>query len=297
MWCTLSAIDAILGVTMRVRSFLLLVVLFACGAWGLLFAQKPWAQYPGQTPWPVAPDYKEPHEWIWARLRYSGGGGFFGGGGGFRGGGRRGGGGGWGSWATDYPKGDRILVSGIKRLTLLDTRSVEQTVDLDGSDDPFNWPFLYAVEVGRWELNGEEAKQLREFIDRGGFFMVDDFHCDNQWQSFMDSFQLVYAEDEVVDIPEEDPINRTVFDLNPRKQIPGAQFVRSRRMDECGGGPEAQPHWRGVYDKRHRLVAVMVHNSDLGDAIEYADDPNYPNEFAQQAFQLLSNYLVYDLTH
>jgi hypothetical protein len=276
---------------MRVRSFVLLVFLFACGALGLLFAQKPWAQYPGQTPWPVAPDYKEPHEWIWARLRYNGGGG------GFFGGGRRGGGQRGGSWSTDYPKGDRILVAGLKRLTLLDTRSVEQTIDLDGSDDVFNWPFLYAVEVGRWNLNDEEAKQLREFIDRGGFFMVDDFHCDEQWASFMDSFQLVYGPEDVIDIPEDDPINRSVFDLNPRKQIPGAQFTRSGRMDECGGGSQAAPHWRGVYDKKHRLVAVMVHNSDLGDAIEYADDPYYPQEFAQAAFQVLSNYVVYDLTH
>lgn len=279
---------------MRLRSFLLLVALFACGAIGLLFAQKPWAQYPGQTPWPVAPDYKEPHEWVWARLRYNGGGGF--GGGGFRGGGRRGGGRGGGAWSTDYPKGDRILVAGLKRLTLLDTRSVEQTIDLDGSDDIYNWPFLYAVEVGAWSLDDEEAKQLREFIDRGGFFMVDDFHCDGEWQSFMDSFQLVYGEEEVVDIPEDDPINRSVFDLNPRKQIPG-RFGSSGRMDECGGTSEGQPHWRGVYDKKQRLVAVMVHNSDLGDAIEYADDPGYPQEFSQEAFQLLSNYVIYDLTH
>ena len=80
-------------------------------------------------------------------------------------------------------------MAGLKRLTLLDTRSVEQTIDLDGSDDVYNWPFLYAVEVGAWNLDDAEAKQLREFIDRGGFFMVDDFHCNQQWLSFMDSFQ------------------------------------------------------------------------------------------------------------
>lgn len=278
---------------MKVRSLLLLGFLLACGA---LFAQKEWKQYPGQTPWPVAQDYRVPHEWVWARLRYSGGGGFFGGGGGFRGG-RRGGGGGWERWATDYPKGDRVLVAGLKRLTLLDTRSVEQAVDLDGSDDVYNWPFLYAVEVGAWSLDEEEAKQLREFTDRGGFLMVDDFHCEGEWQGFMESFQVAFGDVDVVDIPDGDPINRTVFDLNPRKQIPGMQFTRGGRMDECGGSSEGRAHWRGVYDKKQRLVAVMVHNSDLGDAIEYADDPYYPQEFAQAAFQVLSNYVMYDLTH
>jgi hypothetical protein len=273
---------------MRVKMLLAAVLLLVGGM--TLYAQKEWKQYPGQTPWVVPPDYLQPHEWVWARLRYSGGFGGFGGGGG-----RRGGGG--GAWSTDYPKGDRILVSGIKRLTLLDTRSVEQTVDLDGSDDVFNWPFLYAVEVGNWNLAEEEAKQLKDFMDRGGFFMADDFHCDGQWQNFMSSFELMYEPAEVVDIPDDDPINRTVFDLNPRTQIPGYQFTRRGSMDECGGGSEGIAHWRGVYDKKQRLVSVMAHNSDLGDAIEYADVPSYPNEFAQAAFQVLSNYVVYDLTH
>ena len=153
------------------------------------------------------------------------------------------------------------------------------------------------MEVGQWTLNDAEAKQLRDYIDRGGFFMVDDFHCDSQWASFMSSFELVYGSEEVVDIPDDDAINGTVFNINPRKQVPGAQYVRSGRMDECGGGSDGIPHWRGVYDKRNRLVAVMVHNSDLGDAYEYADDPGYPQEFSQTAFQLMSNYVVYDLTH
>ncbi|MFM2125886.1 MAG: hypothetical protein RL328_2337 [Acidobacteriota bacterium] len=279
---------------MRPR-FALLLLVMGCAAIGLLHAQKPWAEYPGQTPARVPPDYKEPHEWVWGRLRYTGFGGF--GGGGFGGGRRRGGFGGWGSWATDYPKGDRTLVSGLRRLTLLDTRSVEQTVDLDGSDDAFNWPFLYAVEVGRWQLTDTEVKQLRDFLDRGGFLMVDDFHCADEWESFMESFQLVTGDRDIVDIPDSDPIAHTVFELDLRTQIPGAQFNRGGRMNECGGRADPAPHWRAVYDKKQRIEVAIVHNSDLGDAIEYADTPSYPEEFAQAAFRILSNYVVYDLTH
>jgi hypothetical protein len=279
---------------MRVR-YLALLLLAGCASLGLLHAQKPFREYPGQTPTPLPPDWKEPHEWVWGRLRYDDG---FGGGGFFGGGGRRGGfGGRWGAWATDYSKGDRILLSGIKRLTLLDTRSVEQVIDLDGSDDVYNWPFLYAVEVGRWVLQPEQAAQLRDFLDRGGFLMVDDFHCADEWDAFMDSFQLVFPDKEVVDIPDGDPITRTVFELDLRQQIPGAQFTRSGRLDECSGRRDPAPHWRAVYDDKNRIVAAIVHNSDLGDAIEYADAPYYPQEFAQAAFQVLSNYVIYDLTH
>lgn len=44
------------------------------------------------------------------------------------------------------------------------------------SDEIFEWPWLYAVEVGYWELSEPQAKRLREYLDRGGFLMVDDFH-------------------------------------------------------------------------------------------------------------------------
>ena len=201
----------------------------------------------------------------------------------------------WERWATDYPKGDRIVIEALKRLTRLDIRSVEQAVTLDGSDDVYNWPFLYAVEVGGWYLDDEQAAQLREYIDRGGFFMVDDFHGEVQWQGFMDSFQLVFPENRIVDVPEDNATNNVMFDLGHRTQVPGAQFIRSGRMGE---GYDGSPgHWRGVYNDQDELIVAIVHNSDLGDAIEYADDPYYPEQFSQQAFRILANYIVYDLTH
>lgn len=275
---------------MRLRAAFILILLFGAGAIGVLFAQKEFREYPGQTPWPLPADYKETREWTWARLRYTNNtvfGGFFGGG--RRGGGRS------GSWSTDYPKGDRFLVEGLRRLTLVDARSVEQTVDLDETDDVFNWPFLYAVEVGRWHLDEEEAAKLRDFVDRGGFFMVDDFHGESEWSAFMESLEVAFPDAQVVDIPDEDPINRTVFELNPRIQVPGRQYVNSRDTSERADGSPG--HWRGIYDEKDRLIVVIVHNSDLGDAIEWADLPAFPEMFSQAAFRVLSNYVVYDLTH
>jgi hypothetical protein len=48
----------------------------------------------------------------------------------------------------DYPRSDRHLMAGIRRLTRIETRSVEQVVSLDSSGEVYNWPTLYAVEVG-----------------------------------------------------------------------------------------------------------------------------------------------------
>jgi hypothetical protein len=274
---------------MRVR-FALALILFGCAALGLLHAQKmnpifsdekAWANYQGQDNTGTPDDYDEVHEWVWARYRYTTPERF----------------GRWGAWATDYDKGDRALAKGLKRLTLLDTRSVEQVVDMDGSKDAYNWPFLYAVEVGRWTLEDDEAKQLRDYLNRGGFLLVDDFHCDNQWDNFKYSFDLVYPDREIVDIPDTDPIANTIFELDFRKQIPNRSGGRGGRLDECSGSSEGRPHYRAVYDEKKRIQAAIIHNSDLGDAIEYSDDPRYPEEYAQEAFHILTNYIVYDLTH
>ena len=131
---------------MQVRRFLA-VALASLGAWGVLLAQRPFREYPsreyGET-FPLPPDYNQKTEWTRARLRYPATGtlhGWYD----FRGepvdGGPL-------NWTIDYPRSDRHLLQGIRRLTLIDTRSVEQIVDLDGSDDVYNWPMMYAVEVG-----------------------------------------------------------------------------------------------------------------------------------------------------
>src|ERR1700761_2199704 len=149
---------------MRVAAALMAMIV-ALGAWGVLRAQRPFKEYQATeyNDFPLPPDYQNKTEWTRARLRYPSIYGAYGGfGGGF--GRRRGGGGGDLNWTIDYPRSDRHLLEGMRRLTRIDTRSVEQVVDLDGQDDVFNWPSMYAVEVGHWQIPDEQAKQLREFL-------------------------------------------------------------------------------------------------------------------------------------
>src|SRR6185312_14399156 len=48
----------------------------------------------------------------------------------------------------------------------------------DDGDEVYNWPWLYAVQVGEWGITDAQAKKLRDYLLRGGFFMADDFHGD-----------------------------------------------------------------------------------------------------------------------
>ena len=150
---------------MRYRSALLLVVA-ALGVFGALRAQRPFQQYQATEygNFPLPPDWDKKTEWTRARLRFPS---VYGQRFGFD-----------FNWTIDYPRSDRHLLAGVRRLTRIDTRSVEQVVDLDGTDDVYNWPMMYAVEVGHWALADQQTAQLREYLLRGGFLMVDDFHGD-----------------------------------------------------------------------------------------------------------------------
>jgi len=46
---------------MRLRAAALLLLLLGVGAFAVLYAQKEFAEYPGQNNAPLPPDWREPH--------------------------------------------------------------------------------------------------------------------------------------------------------------------------------------------------------------------------------------------
>jgi hypothetical protein len=254
-----------------------------------VLAQKPFREYPGveYSDFAIPADANVPHEWTRARLKYT----QYGGGGGFRrfGGGNR--------WTMDYPRSDRHLLPGIARLSRIDARSIEQVVELDNTDDVYNWPSMYGVEVGYWSLNDEEALQLREYLNRGGFLMVDDFHGNTEWQIFEEGIRKVFPDRDIIELPGANPIFHTLYDLDHRIQVPGAGAWQSGVTYEQGNNGGKDPHWRGILDDQGRVVVAICHNMDLGDAWEHADDPWYPAEMTGLAYRIAINYFVYDFTH
>ena len=268
---------------MRFRSFLWLAGLALAGL-GALHAQRAFQAYPGveYEEFPLPSDYQKTTEWTRARLRYPSFINVHGVSDGYR------------RWTVDYPRSDRHLLEGIRRLTRIEARSVEQVVDLDGEDDVYNWPCMYAVEVGYWNLTDQQATQLREYLLRGGFLMVDDFHGTVEWANFIASMNRVFPDRKIVDIDNKDPIFHVIYDLDDRYQVPGLQYVYTGSRFEYDG---FDGKWRAIYDDSGRIMVAICHNMDLGDAWEHSDNPRYPEKFAALAYRIATNYFMYDLTH
>ena len=168
------------GVVMSVRAITVSLFLFL-SLWSGLFAYQRGRCRGGTTKIATAitpPDANEKTEYAFARLQYPS----------------------YGRDCRSYlescagtgqstiPKADRQFVQGVRRLTRIHTRSVEQVVNLD-SDEIYNWPWIYAVETGHWESDRWQADKLRDYLLRGGFLMTDDFHGTFEWEIFMQSMR------------------------------------------------------------------------------------------------------------
>ena len=272
----------------------------ACGGafLGALYAvQLPFRVYPSMEPYDnvsMPPDWQEKTEWVFGRLmypqhpnarfaRYS----------------RRYGGmldwrDGYTSWTQDYPRSDRHFAQALRRLTRIHVRSVEQPVNLDDGDDVYNYPWLFAGEMGDWQLTDAQAKKLREYLLRGGFLMLDDYWGTEERLRFEESMKRVFPDRPIVEIDGKDPIFHTVYDLDDRYQIPG-EWALARRTTYRNDGSVA--HWLGIYDDAGRIMVAICFNSDLGDSWEWADDPNYPEKYSALGIRIGVNYVLYAMTH
>jgi hypothetical protein len=196
------------------------------------------------------------------------------------------------SWLTDYPEAEDHFTMGVGRLTRVDIGDARMLQLTD--DSIFDYPWLYAVEVGRWYLDDDDATRLAEYLLRGGFLMVDDFHGEQQWRGFLESMVKVFPTRPIVEIDVSDEVMHVLYDLNKDIQIPGIAALTRGVTYESGG---VTPHWRGIYDDAGRLMVAINFNMDLGDAWEHADTPFYPEPMTALAYRFAVNYVVYAMTH
>jgi hypothetical protein len=264
---------------MKLLPSILIVGLLSGMSVGLLAFQGPFFEEDEASP--ALPSNHEKAEWTFARFHYRMGNGF---GGGFRG---------FQRWAADYPKSDRQFEQGVRRLTRLHTRALEQVVDAD-TDELYNWPWIYVEDGGAWNLSEAQASRLREYLLRGGFMFADDSHGNYEWETLMRGLEMIFPGRPIEELRDEDEILHVFYDLDDRFQIPGTRYIWGGRRYTTDS---ALPKWRAIRDDHGRIVVAICHNSDVGDAWEWADSPRYPERDASLAYRIGINYIIYGMTH
>ncbi len=217
--------------------------------------------------------------------------------------GRGGWGGGWQRWATDWPDSDLNFSFRLQQLTSLKVNPEPITLRLT---DPRlgDYPFIYLIEPGALSFSNEEAQALRRYLLSGGFLMVDDFWGDFEWENFRDQLKRVFPDREPIELGLDHEVFHCVYRLKEKPQVPSIGAAWQGRDQgitwEWGhGGNTREVHYKGLLDDKGRMMAIICHNTDLGDGWEReGEDPWYFKEFSEKkAYPMGINIITYAMTH
>lgn len=149
-----------------------------------------------------------------------------------------------------------------------------------GSADLHLYPFVFLTGHGNIILNSSEARNLREYLQNGGFLYIDDdYGLDEYIRPVM---KQVFPDEDFIEIPFDHPIYTQVFDFD--NGLP--------KIHEHDGEP---PRGFGIFHEG-RLVVYYSYESNLGDGWTDSEVHNTPESLRQKALQMGTNILVYALT-
>jgi hypothetical protein len=186
-------------------------------------------------------------------------------------------------WSHNYPDSEENLNEFIGRTTKVEVEDNSFRLLELSSPEIFDFPFAYISEPGEMELTEPEVANLREYIDRGGFILIDDFdtwHMDNLREEMLRVFPDRVFERLSVDNP--------IFDL----------VYEVSSIDSMGPYVSGRyPAYYGLRNSVGQIAIVALHNNDFANFWEWYGYPNYPLQPSTDAFRMGTNFVVHSFTH
>ena len=188
-------------------------------------------------------------------------------------------------WHHDYPYSEDFFLGMVSEVTGVRTSlDAYQIVELH-SPDIFKYPFLYFSEPGFLSLTDEELKNLREYFDRGGFAMFDDFRG-SDLLNLQDEMLRVFPDRQLIRLELTEPVFRVFYEIDTLEMPPPYRNLNS-----------GEPSFWGMKDENGRLILVANADNDFGEYWEDIDHGAQALRPAVQSFQFGVNYLIYAMTH
>ena len=186
-------------------------------------------------------------------------------------------------WHHDYPFGDETFPSFVKEVSRVHTEAAAyQIVDIDSSD-LFKYPFAYLCEPGYLELNDKDTKNIREYLERGGFIFVDDFRGPRHLNNLAYQMKKVFPNRNIIPLTIQHPMFNNFYKIESLDMRP-----------PYGPGPV---EFLGIEDDHGRLVMIINYNNDLSEFWEWLDRGELPIRDAATSLKFGVNYLMYAMTH
>jgi hypothetical protein len=210
-----------------------------------------------------------------------------------------------GDWSVDWPRADENLSTRLSELT-----KTPVGLDADGTPkhllirltDPllFHCPFIMMTEVGSAYFDDSEAAQLRDYLLKGGFLWADDFWGQFAWDFWDRQIRKVLPAGTfpTVDLGLDHPLFHALMTVNQIPQIPSSGFYLSTHRTSERGPDSATPHARAINDDHGRIMVLITHNTDFGDAFEREGESHeYFLKFSVPGYAFGINSQLYAMTH
>ena len=213
-------------------------------------------------------------------------------------------------WSTDYPGADlnfSVRLSELTKVPVKRTTNGEEVVPdavvVRLTDDwLFRCSFTLMEDAGTARFTDAEVLRLREYLLKGGFLLVSDYHGSRAKAQFDDEIRRVLPSGvfPIKDLtPPDHPMWNTMFRVSRIPQMASIQTWRRthgtlERWNEDGSPPDV----RGIADDHGRIMVVMVHNTDLPDPWEReGEESEYFFRFSPESYRVGIDILIYALTH
>lgn len=209
-------------------------------------------------------------------------------------------------WGVDYPRADINLTFRLSELTKTpvtrDERDGYNHVVLRLTDPlVYRCPFVMMTEPGGAYFDDDEAAALRDYALKGGFLWADDFWGEHAFNWWAGQIGKAFPPEQypIVDVPLDHQLFHLLYDVKHIPQIPSINFWAGTGGSTSERGAEsAVPHVRAIVDERGRIMVLMTHNTDFGDAFEReGDDHQYFLTFAPDGYAFGVNAILYSMTH
>jgi hypothetical protein len=189
-------------------------------------------------------------------------------------------------WSHDYPLGEQNFMKIVDALTYLKPHTTETNILDLGDPEIYKYPIVYLCEPGfAFDMTDEDAANLRDYLNKGGFMIVDDFRF-HDWPYFEQQMLRVLPGAQFQDIDETHQIFNSFFAI--------------KQLDVPQNYDMGAPIFRAIFednDPKKRIVVMINYNTDISEYWEFSDQGFKPIDETNEAYKIGVNYIIYGMTH
>ena len=197
-------------------------------------------------------------------------------------------------WAHDYPVGEEHFLKILTSISNVDAHVDASSIMHFSDPELFKFPVAYLVEPGFWYMSESDVTNLRAYLLKGGFLIVDDFPFRTNgridtWGNFEEQMSRVFPEAKWIELTDAShPIFHSFFEVNSLDIVPMAYNLGDK------------PRFMALFednDPKKRMLCIANYQNDLSEFWEFSEEGRYLVQDSNEAYKVGVNQFIYGITH